>query len=247
LKEQLQALLELQAIDVKVRELQAAIAKLPERLEPGRRDLAKLETMVAAERARLDESQTWRRQQELMLQQDQDALRQARAKVSASKNGKEFGAANREVDNRKKSIMDREAEVKKVVEAMAESTTGAEAHTRDLEALRETLSAEEAKVAEQIAVLKVQADEAIVLRDAARTKIEKSWLKTYDSLASKKGYAVAPVVKGMCQGCHMKLPPQLNNILARLESIEMCPRCARMIYREELLVPSPPPDGDAAS
>ena len=28
-------------------------------------------------------------------------------------------------------------------------------------------------------------------RDIARAKIEKSWLKTYDSLASKKGYAPA--------------------------------------------------------
>ena len=33
----------------------------------------------------------------------------------------------------------------------------------------------------------------------------------------------------------MKLPPQLNNILARLESIETCPRCGRMVYRQELI------------
>ena len=33
----------------------------------------------------------------------------------------------------------------------------------------------------------------------------------------------------------MALPPQLNNILARMESIETCPRCGRLIYRKELL------------
>jgi predicted nucleic acid-binding Zn-ribbon protein len=52
------------------------------------------------------------------------------------------------------------------------------------------------------------------------------------------------VIKGMCQGCHMKLPPQLNNILARLVSIETCPRCGRMIYRKELL---DPPSAEAAA
>jgi uncharacterized protein len=238
LKDQLTALLELQTADARVKELEGAIAKLPERLEPARRDLAKLESMVAAERARLDESQTWRRQQEAMLEREQEGLRQARAKLSASKNGKEYNAANREVDNKRKAILDREAELKKVVEAMTASSTGADSHGKDVQALRDTLSAEEAKINEQIAELRAQANEAISIRDVARGKIEKSWLKTYDSLASKKGYAVAPVVKGMCQGCHMKLPPQLNNILARLVSIEMCPRCGRMIYRKELLDPT---------
>ncbi len=55
--------------------------------------------------------------------------------------------------------------------------------------------------------------------------------------AQKRGYAVAPVVKGVCQGCHMALPPQLNNILARMESLETCPRCGRLVYRKELLEP----------
>jgi uncharacterized protein len=246
LKEQLLALLELQTADAKVRELEGAINKLPERLEPGRRDLAKLEGMVAAEKARLDESQTWRRSQETMLEREQDALRQARAKLSQTKNTKEFTAANREVENKRKAIMDREAELKKVVEAMTTSSTGAESHVRDVEALRSALSGEEQKVADQIAALRVEADAAKVIRDAARGKIEKSWLKTYDALSTKKGYAIAPVAKGMCQGCHMKLPPQLNNILARFESIETCPRCARMIYRQELIdgVPGPAAAGD---
>lgn len=241
MKEQLLALLELQSIDAKVRELEGTIAKLPERLEPGRRDLAKLEGMVAAERARLEESQTWRRQQEIMLATEQDQLRQARSKLSQTKNGKEFTAANREVENKRKAIMDRESELKKVVEAMTTSGAGAESHVKDVEALRDALSGEESKVAEQVSVLRVQADELIAQRVIARGRIEKSWLKTYDTLATKKGYAIAPVNKGMCMGCHMKLPPQLNNILARLISIETCPRCARLIYRDELIAPPAPP------
>jgi predicted nucleic acid-binding Zn-ribbon protein len=237
MKEQLQLLLQLQTADQKVKELQSAIDALPVRLEPARRDLAKLEAMVAAERARIDESTTWRRQQEALLEREQEGLRQARSKLAAVKNTKEFHAANREVDNRRRSIQEREAELKKVAEAMAQTSTGAESHVKDVEALRETLAGEEAKIAEQVAVLKAQIDEAASGRGDVRARIEKSWLKTYDTLSSKKGYAVAPVNKGVCQGCHMTLPPQLNNILARLESIEMCPRCGRMIYRRELLDP----------
>jgi predicted nucleic acid-binding Zn-ribbon protein len=85
--------------------------------------------------------------------------------------------------------------------------------------------------------LRTQLAEAKATRDEARGKVEKQWLKTYDSLAAKRGYAVAPVIKGVCQGCHMALPPQLNNILARMVSIETCPRCHRLVYRKELLEP----------
>ncbi len=37
----------------------------------------------------------------------------------------------------------------------------------------------------------------------------------------------------------MRIPPQLNNILARMETMEMCPRCGRIIYRKEMLDPAP--------
>ena len=245
MKEQLQLLLALQTIDGRVKEFEAAIAQLPQRLEPARRDLAKLEAMVAGERARLDESAAWRKQQEALLEREQEGLRQARAKLSASRNTKEYNAANREVDNRRKAILDREAELKKVVDAMGQSSSGADTHTRDVEALRQTLAEEEAKIKAQVDELTAQARETIAARDEARQKIDKSWLKTYDALASKRGYAIAPVFKGVCQGCHMQLPPQLNNILARMEAVQTCPRCARMIYRKELLDPAP--DGDKPS
>ena len=54
-------------------------------------------------------------------------------------------------------------------------------------------------------------------------------------------------MKGVCQGCHMALPPQLNNILARMESIETCPRCGRLVYRKELLEPKPDEAAAAAA
>ena len=47
-------------------------------------------------------------------------------------------------------------------------------------------------------------------------------------ISSRIKDAVAPVVKGVCQGCHMALPPQLANVLARMESIQTCPRCRRV-------------------
>ena len=98
-------------------------------------------------------------------------------------------------------------------------------------------------MADQVNDIATQLAEARAARETARASVEKQWLKTYDSLVGKRGYAVAPVVKGTCQGCHVAMPPQLNNILARMQSIETCPRCGRLVYRKEMLEP-PAATGD---
>ena len=242
MREQLVLLLQLQKSDVRVRELQTAATQLPAKLDPLRRDLAKLQSMLDGERGKLNETNTWRKAQQELIDREREALRQAQSKFQASKNTKEFAASSREVENKRKAIGDRETELKKVNEAAAQSTSQLEARDKDVDALRTELAQSEAQMAGQLHELKAQLAEAIADRDAARTQVETQWIKIYDSLAAKRGYAVAPVVKGVCQGCHMALPPQLNNILARMESIETCPRCGRLIYRKELLEPPPPAD-----
>ncbi len=239
MREQLASLLQLQQSDVKVRELEAAVNQLPAKLDPLRRDLAKLQGMLDGERAKLSETDTWRKQQQELIDREREALKTAQSKLQASKNTKEFGAATREVENKRKSISDRESELKKVGEASTASTTQLETRNKDVEALRTELANSEAAMADQLGALQAQPAEAKAARDSARGQVESKWLKTYDSLAQKRGYAVAPVIKGVCQGCHMALPPQLNNILARMESIETCPRCSRLVYRKELLEPKP--------
>ena len=237
MREQLIHLLQLQTFDVKVRELDTAAKQLPAKLDPLRRDLAKLQGMLDAERAKLAETEAWRKTQQEGIDRERDALKAAQSKLQASKNSKEFGAASREVENKRKSISDRETELKKVIEATAQTTTQLTARDADVQKLRDELASSEAAMADQVADLAKQLTDAVASRDSARGAVDKSWLKTYDTLSAKRGYAVAPVVKGTCQGCHMALPPQLNNILARMESIETCPRCGRLVYRTDMLDP----------
>jgi len=238
-REQLVLLLQLQQSDVKVRELETATTQLPARLDPLRRDLAKLQGMLDAERDKLNETNAWRKSQQEFIDREREALKIAQNKFQASKNTKEFNAASREVENKRKAIADREVELRKVNEAAVQSTAQLESRGKDVDALRSELTSSEDAMSGQLHGLRAQLAEAVGARDAARAQVEMQWLKIYDALAAKRGYAVAPVVKGVCQGCHMALPPQLSNVLARMESIETCPRCGRLIYRRELLEQSP--------
>ena len=244
MKEQLTYLLQLQAIDNKVRELESQRTSLPAKIEPLRKDLAKLEGMLTAERAKLTESETWKKQQSALLEADQTALRAAKLKVQATKNGKEYNAATREVDHKRKSISDREVELKKMTEGLGSSTTVIAERDQAVQGLRDQLASEEAALAARLGQLDGDIAAASEGRDELRGKIDKEWVKTYDRLV-RRGVAVAPVVNGTCQGCRVRIPPQLNNILARGEALQTCDRCGRIIYRQEMIdgPAAPPADG----
>jgi predicted nucleic acid-binding Zn-ribbon protein len=249
LKDQLLLLLELQKIDLRVKELSTAMKALPEKLRPMRQDLAKLETMLAAERARLVEAESFRKLREESIKNEEELLRSARVKLQASRHGKDFAAATREVENRRRSISEREEEVLKIIEAIEKSRTMIESHDKDVESLRAQIGRDQEVIDAQIRELETEVATCSSGREGMRAQVSEKYLRLYDLAITKRGYAIAPVLKGVCQGCHMAVPPQLNNILARLESLESCPRCARLIYRSEFLEPpktDAPPSGDGS-
>ena len=140
MKEQLLLLLELQTIDLKVRDLDAVRKTLPARSAPLRNDLAKLEAMLDGEKQKLTDAEAWQRQQQAILAREQDLLRAAKSKLQGTRTGKEFHAATREVEFKRKSINDREGELKKVTEALGSS--GAVIGERDgaIQKLRDSVS-----------------------------------------------------------------------------------------------------------
>ena len=61
--------------------------------------------------------------------------------------------------------------------------------------------------------------------------IDQELLKKYLFLKERKGgQAISPVVGGVCQTCHMGIPPQKFNELIKGHSLLACPNCDRIIY-----------------
>jgi hypothetical protein len=240
MKEQLRVLIELQQFDARIQELQQSIRALPERLAPAKRDLAKLETIVQGEQAELAATEKWRRDQEATLKQEDEQIRKAKAKLQASSSSKEFAAASRELEAKRKSMNEREEEILKVIEALESSRKTIAEHEADVQKLRGHIASEDAEIAAKVAELQRQADELLGGRGALLERIDKATLKRYETIQQRRGVAVVEVIHGSCQGCHMKLPPQLVNILARMDSFETCPNCYRLLYTKAML------DGGAA-
>ena len=212
---------------------------LPARLEPAKQDLTRLEAMLTQERAQLAETEKWRVEQEEMIKREEDAVRQAKAKLQQSRNTKDFSAASREVENKRRMISEREDELVKVIEAMEATRTRLSQREADVGALREKVTAEEAEVAVKVAELTGELSKHEGGRGAIASQVPRDLLRRYELVQKRRGLALVPVVDGSCKGCFMSLPPQLSNIIARGTSIEACPSCQRLLYRPEMMDDAP--------
>jgi uncharacterized protein len=244
LKEQLRLLRELQAIDSRRQEMRKSIEALPEKLRPAKQDLAKLEAMLQQEREQLADTEKWRADQEEQARREEEAVRQAKTKLQQSRNTKDFAAASREVENKRRMISEREDELIKVIGAMEATRPQLAQREKDVEALRQHVATEEAAAAARIAELQAELDQQESGRQAIASQLPRDLLRRYEQVQRRRGIAVVPVVDGICKGCFMSLPPQLNNIIARLTSLESCPSCQRLLYRVELMAEA---EGDKQS
>ena len=236
MKDQLRLLVRLQEMDARTLEARQAIEALPKRLEPAKQDLAKLEALLDREREELASTEKWRAEQEDLVRREEDAIKSAKAKVQAAKNARDFAAANREVDNKRRSIAEREAEVLKVLEALEQTRKNLADHEADVGKLRDHVTAEEGKNQEHLKELEAKVAEQSAGRDEITGQIRAEILKRYEIVLKRRGIAVVPVRGGVCQGCFMNVAARSwSNQLARGDDVATCPTCHRLLYRPDAL------------
>lgn len=127
--------------------------------------------------------------------------------------------------------------------------------TESLAALRETLTAlshedtgesqaEHARLsAVQIHTQIRAAERTLRTKRRKRTVLSRAlvptFLSEYERIFLHRGeVAVVQVIDEICQGCHIRLPPQLCLELRRTGGLICCPHCHRLVYRASTETPT---------
>jgi uncharacterized protein len=99
------------------------------------------------------------------------------------------------------------------------------------DALQARHAADSPKAASDIAELSSGLDEARKRRDELAKTVDARLRRQYEMIfGRRRGLVVVEVRDGSCQGCHMRVAPQLYNDLQRNESVILCPSCHRILY-----------------
>lgn len=231
MRNQIELLVNLQTIDLQLRERTDAIDAL-------RRELAELDGTLGAQRQALEavraeraELEARRRDIEGTLADEEAKMKDRRMRLNRIRNEKEASAVRREIEVAKEGT----AQLEEGLMAIFEQLDGVKARETELatayEALENRRASESERVDLEIGELSAGLDEARTRRESLATGLEAPVRRQYETILSRKrGQAVVEVRGGTCEGCHMRVAPQLANEIHRNTRVITCPSCHRILY-----------------
>ena len=233
MREEIARLMSLQAIDRELRDLEQALASVAGRVQQLRLEAEKQQAELDRLTAEEQQSALVRRQLEKELAEGEARIRNKRMRLNQARNDKELQALSHEVDTQRESNQRFEAELLALMEASEPRSARIAEITPSVQQLMAELSEAEKEIAAQVEDLKVSIAKQRLDRDLMAGNLERGLLQRYEMIFSRRnGLAVAEARGGTCQGCRMRLPPQLYNQIQRHDSIHYCPNCQRILYHE---------------
>jgi predicted nucleic acid-binding Zn-ribbon protein len=228
--EQIRALEKLAQIDAELKDLQDQLAQERSTLDGLRSGIARLDEKLSADRGALAAMDRTRGELIQDVRNMNQQLEHSREKLSRSRNERESNAAQRELEELRKLVRDREEEIGKLTADADALRQQVERTEGEHKKLADELSARHGDISAKLGEVDGLASGKKVERDAAAKLLPAQLYRRYEMIRSKRGTAIAKTTDGTCRACHMALPPQLFHRLRREPILEQCPSCHRIIY-----------------
>ena len=231
MKDKICLLIQLQHCDNRIREVRRRKEEGPLKIRKIEEDLKSAETEAQEVHNRLDALKAERRKIEQEVQELDGKIEKSSVKLSQIKSNKEYTAALKEIDDQKRTKFITEDKIIEVMEKIAELEQSSAEEGHRLVELREQAEKEKKRILEELAALE---QELIALEERRKhfiKEVDPELLKKYLFLQERRnGLAVSAVVTGVCQTCHLGIPPQKFNELIRGNVVMTCPHCHRIMY-----------------
>lgn len=233
MKEQIAFILDLHKQDMRIRACEEALAKMIPEMEEQEALVNGHRRAFEENAAKIAELEKLKRDKEAEVELSESRLKEFQGKLSQIKTNKEYQAAlkgisetkkkNKETEDKILEIMSQvdvlKGEQQAVEETLKEATTVFEKKKQDLQQETERLRGE----------IRVHTEE----RGRIAAQIDSGTMGLYERIRKTGREAATEVLAGTCQGCHMRVPPQLYIEIQKLRAIHVCPACHRILYLAE--------------
>lgn len=228
---QITALYELQHRDRQLIALERKLDAIPVRIKEIDDDLAKLESMLASERKKCEDTRSFQRSQQAQLEEEEELIRQSKAKINQVKTARELSSAQREVEATRKMISTRTEEIGRLQAGVAETEQRIEAMARALDELRGSAEGEKSRLTEMRNRLEGKIGRLRSTRGSLTTKLDPELLATYERIRKRlSGLAFVAAHRERCMACKMVVPHQIYVLLRKGDEIPECESCGRLLY-----------------
>lgn len=238
IREQIAPLEELARLDGELRRVEGDLQKERVELDALRVELAGLEGRLATDQKTVADMEKTRGDLTGEIRQMNQQIERSREKLGRSRNEKESLAVQRELEELRKLLRDREDDANRVglgIEDARKSIATAEARRDELVAVLEGRGPD---MSLSIDSHEGHRGDLRTRRDELAKTLPAALYRRYENIRQKRPHAIAMTSDGTCQGCYVALAPMFFQKLRRLEEFEQCPNCRRLLY---YVMPEAPP------
>jgi predicted nucleic acid-binding Zn-ribbon protein len=228
--EQIRALETLAKVDADLKLLEEQLTQERATLSTLQANVKRLEEKLDADKGQLATTDKMRNELILDVRNMNQQLEHSRDKLGRARTEREANAAQRELEELRKLLRDREEEIGKLTADGDASRQQIEATEEEQRKLREELGAREGEIHAKLGEVEGERKAKQSERDVAAKKLPAALYRRYEMIRQKRGFAIAQTSDGTCRACNMSLPPQLFHRLRREPMLEQCPSCHRIIY-----------------
>ncbi len=224
-------LIGLQGCDFEIKVINKKKEAGPAKIKILEEELKQVEGAADDELVKAETVKKERREIEQEIEDLAGRIEKSKVKLANIKSNKEYEAALKEIDDlgKEKSVFeDKALQIMEEIDSLDEKLSAIKGKK---ESHREKFELDQKTVEKEIKALEKECRKHEKERKKIRQEIDKDLLKYYDNLLNhKEGVAVCSVIKGICQTCHMGIPPQKFNELMRGDALMNCPHCGRIMY-----------------
>ena len=224
----------IQSIDIRFDEIKSEKEKTPKEIEKLKENLDLLNSTMEHEMSNIEELKNTRRKVERELEEVESKFQKSKVKLNDVKSNKEYQAVLKEIEELKELIFEKEEAVIRCMEDIEIQEAECASNNSILRESQQEFKNKQDEFSQRIKELDNEVQSLNGKRAELCQKVDKNLLERYNRLRKNlKGRVVTQVIKTICQGCNLGIPPQQYNELIKGVSIQSCPHCDRIIYWKE--------------
>jgi len=224
-------LIRFQELNLKIVKLEERTQRIPEEIEAHRQTLEESRQSLVGEEGLIEEDQARQRELELEVASLRDELSKHKTQLMEVKTNKEYQAMLSEIEGGERGIEAKEDQILEGMMAIEEREKVVQRAQTEYEKEENEILSKQSKL-EGFAA---QAENEILVLQKERGQLEgempEELTQQYQRIASvRNGVALAEAKDQSCQGCHVKLRPQLFTEIRTNQRIITCENCNRFLY-----------------
>jgi len=224
-------LVKLQKLDTNIKNLKKLQEEGPKKLAEVEAEIQAAEKRVADSLALEKEMNKRRRELEVEVEDIGEKIKQNQARQLRVKTNEEYRALLKENEYLRKSNAQREDEILELMEKIEKITVENKSLKVWLEEQKKILAEKKKNIETWLLQCRKDQDRMDAERPGLLQGVPENYLTLYQRLYNgRNGRAVVPILNGICQECHLQIPPQQFNELQRNDKLMTCPHCDRIIF-----------------